>query len=385
MQKLTDALRTGVVILLAIAGIVISVFHIVGHPLSWANEIPSVTLILIGLIAIDFSLERFTSIRRIEKQIESIESFEKINSLPGDVREVLKKSIRDYVNLQHLRKHSKAFNAPFCLVADDLLRQQALLLRSLSLGRLDVSREQTLALHSKMAAYYRERLDAVSETDLDFWVSQSPLAEAYFKRNAEAVRNGTTVTRIFIFSLSDLKNRSEEIVSILERQFKAGIGWGVAISEDLETEVAQSALPLDCALFNGGKAITFFRRREAQRFEAIFLPHIGHENEARISSQKELYQNLIVECWLVNNIFRDAFPGALTEESVKNIRAKTARHNEILNKALGSQVVEDETFVLVASTPDEVKSKVILLADILRRWRESYGYQLMELTLKPEQ
>lgn len=375
MLRLMDWLRTGALILAAIGGIVVSVFHIIGHPPFWTSEVPYLTLILIGLIALEMSLERFTSMRRIEKKLELIEGSEKLNDLPGKRRRVIQKTTQDYVNLQILKKKSKAFNKSFALLADEILAEQTSLLHGLSLGKVIVPGHQILAAHSKMAIQYKERFDAVSETDLAFWGAGSSAGEEYFKRNAEAVENGTAVTRIFILSISDLKDRFGDVVSVLERHQRAGIAWGVAISEEFEFEVAHSPLSLDCAIFDRDKAVSFFRKQGTNMFEAIFLPHKGHENEDTIARQRDLYKNLIVECWLVNQMFKEGYANAVTAAERREIEAKTARHNERLEATLGRSIVEGDEFVFVARTLDEVGAKVKQLHATILEWREAQGLQ----------
>lgn len=384
MRKVMDILRTSVLMTAAFGGMVVGVFHVVGHPLSWVNEIPSITLVLIGLIAIDLSLERFTSIRRIEKKLESIEGFKRLDYLPEELREsitnsikshvdlqYLKKIIQAYVNLQYLKDNSKKSNPHFCLLVDNILNDQLLLLNGLSHGILSVPEDQILAVHSKLANHYVRRLDAVSNQDIDFWSGKSSIAEKYFRRNEEAIKNGTVVTRIFIFSILDLVKRSDEIVSILERQHRIGIGWGVAIWEELEYEVSHTNLPLDFALFDRDKAISFFRKKETHEFEAIFLPRKGHENEARIRGQRELHKNLIIECWLANNIFKEKYAAALLPGELKEIKEKMLKLNETLKETLSPDVVEDDVFVLVASGLNDIKPKVEQLTRTVQQWRRT--------------
>lgn len=374
MHKLTDALRTGILLLAAVTGIVVSVFDLVGHPLAWVKDIPSVTLILIGLIAVDLSLERFTSIRRIEQRLEGLEGAKELNDQPVEKRELIKRSIQHYIDIQKLKEKSRRTNLPFCHIADQILHEQLSLLNGLAIGKLNVPHEQIPMAHGKMAIYYKDRLDAVSDTDLDFWADRSSIAEEYFKRNVRAVRNNTIVTRIFIFSIADLLDRSHEVIAVLERHYRVGMGWGVAVLEELEYDVVHSNLPLDFALYNRDKAVSFFRKQEAGRFEGIFLPYEGHENEVRIINQKEIYKQLIAECWLANHIFKGQYPGVLTERELEEVKEKTSRYNRNLTAVLGPQIVEDDTFVLLASNPEEVESKVKQLGEIVREWREVHGY-----------
>ncbi|HVQ37799.1 MAG TPA: hypothetical protein VMS31_09710 [Pyrinomonadaceae bacterium] len=374
MHKLTDALRTGILLLAAVSGIVVSVFDLVGHPLSWVNDIPSVTLILIGLIAVDLSLERFTSIRRIEQRLEGIEGAKELNDQPLEKRELIKRSIQHYIDIQKLKHKSRRSNLSFCHIADEILEEHVALLNSLATGRLNVPNDQIPAAHGKMSSYYKERLDAVSETDLDFWSDRSSIAEEYFKRNVRAVRNNTILTRIFIFSIPDLLDRSHEVIAVLERHYRVGMGWGVAILEELEYEVVHSNVPLDFALYNRDKAVSFFRKQEAGRFEGVFLPYEGHENEIRIINQREVYKKLIAECWLANHIFKEQYPGALTPVELAEVVNKTSRYNRNLSAVLGPQIVEDDTFVLLANNPGAVESKVKQLSEIVMKWRKVHGY-----------
>lgn len=374
MHRIVDASKTLVLALAALSGIAVSTFDLVGYPISWAKDVPSLTLILLGLLALDLCLERFTAFRRIERRLESIEWGKEVHDLPGEQRELINNSIRDFVKLQYLKQGSQKANPPFSLLVDEIIDEQILLLSKLAVGKLNVPADQIVAAHSKMAVHYKERLDAVSESDLDFWTDHQPLAEEYFGLNVRAVRNGTAVTRIFILSLFDLKNRSHEIAAVLERQHKAGIGWGVALFEELEFDVRHADVPLGFVLFDRDKAVSFFRKKEARRFEAIFSIYGEHGNTVRINEQREMHRKLITECWLVNDIFKEKYQTALTENELREVKKKTTGYNDRLNKKLGETVVEDDTFVLVAASSEEIEVKVQRLAEIVDRWRSAQGY-----------
>lgn len=374
MSKIVDALKAVVLMLAALCGIVVSVLDFVGQPPSWAQDVPSLTLFLLGLLTLDLCLERFTAFRRIEDRLESMEWAKEVHDLTGEQRDLINKCINDFVTLQNLMQSSQKANPPFSLLVDEIIEEQVLLLSKLAVGRLTVPADQTAPAHSKMAVHYRERLDAVSETDLDFWTDKQTLAEEYFMLNVRAVRNGTAVTRIFIISLFDLKSRPHEIAAVLERQHRAGIGWGVAVLEELEYDVRHADVPLDFVLFDGDKAVSFFRKKEARRFEAIYLTYGGHGNVVRIGEQRKIHQKLITECWLANDIFKESYPGALTDSELKEVRRKTATYNVRLNKKLGISVVEDDTFVLLASSSEQIDAKVQQLAEIVDSWRIAQGY-----------
>lgn len=374
MPKVLDSLKTVVLVLAAFGGIVVSTFDLIGHPISWIKDVPSITLILLGLLALDLSLERFTAFRRIERKLESMEWAKEAHDLPGRQRELINDSIADFVRLQTLKTRSEMSNRPFGLIVDDLIDEQVALLRGLAVGRLNLPTNHIASAHGKMAMHYRKRLDAVSETDLDFWTDKHPLAEEYFWMNARAVRSGTAVTRIFILSLPDLKGRAHEVAAVLERQHKAGIGWGVAVVEELEYDVRHADVPMDFAIYDTDKAVSFFRRNEARRFEAIFSTYREHSNAIRISDQREVHRKLITECWLANDIFKNKYPAALTEEELSEVSKKTSGYNSRLSKQLGPGVVEDDTFVLLASQPEEIETKVRRLAEVVESWRSAQGY-----------
>lgn len=374
MSRIVDSLKIIVLTLAALSGIAVSIFDLVGHPLSWAKDVPPLTLILLGMLALDLCLERFTAFRRIERRLESMEWAKEVYDLPGEQRELINNSIRDFVKLQNLKQSSQKANPPFSLLVDEIIDEQVLLLSKLAVGRLNVPADQIAAAHSKMAVHYKERLDAVSESDLDFWTDRHALVEEYFGLNVRAVRNGTAVTRIFILSLLDLKSRSHEVATVLERQHRAGIGWGVAVVEELEYDVRHADVPLDFVLFDRDQAVSFFRRKEARRFEAIFSTYGEHGNTVRVNEQRAMHRKLITECWLVNDIFKEKYQTALTENELREVRKKTAGYNDRLNKKLGAKVVEDDTFVLLATSSEEIEMKVRRLAEIVDSWRSAQGY-----------
>src|SRR5262245_8111814 len=324
MPKLLDSIQSILLIILGIASVGITLWDFVGTPWISADNVPKACLLMLGALAISIGLERFVLMHRIEKKLESLSGvIGKFHSLPPPSQRQVEQGIQDYVDLYEIKKKLKDVNDPFCNIADEILNDQSRLLNSLAKGRLFVSENQIPRAHEWLAKSFKKRLDAVSDDDLRFWIDglRGDLTKAsYFDLNRQAVRAGTVVTRIFIFTITDLTNQPEEIVDVLKKQHQVGIGWGVAIEEELNKGELKlllgksASIAKDFAIFDGGSAISYFREYDGRKFEAVFATYKGHPNIEVVNIQKDVYKILVAECWLANQQFVDLYPGALASD-----------------------------------------------------------------------
>lgn len=364
-----ELFETLFLLLVSLGAVFIAVFDAVGHPFAVFKDPGDVTLVLVALLALHFCIERFTVMHRVEKRLEFLDIVG-TKEIPTKMKSMVNSFVGSHLKLQELRSHAKHDNAHFPSIVDKLLNEQAHQLRELSKGKLNVPSAQKANLNRELMKLYKERFDAVSEHDLEYWAEMKPDAAAYFDVGAEAVRrNETVVTRIFILTLDDLINQTDRVVKVLVKHQKAGIGWGVAVQEELDPEVTNAGITADFALYDVDRAVS--PKDADKRFETIFATH---ENNGRISEYIDLYRDLVPECWLVNRQFAEKYSGALrSRDSLEYVKKKSERNNKKLNDALGRPVTEDAVFVLIASNLVEVPAKLELLNKIVNEYRDKLG------------
>ena len=364
-----ELFETLFLLLVALGGLFIAVFDVVGYTFSVFKNAGDVTLVLVGLLALHFCIERFTVMHRVERRLEFLDAVG-AKDIPPKMKSMVNSFVGSHVKLQELRSRANHENVHFPSIVDKILNEQARQLRDLSKGKLNVPSAQKANINRELMKLYVKRFDAVSEDDLEYWAEMKPDAAAYFNVGAEAVeKRDTVVTRIFVFALVDLITHADKVVKVLVKHQRAGIGWGVVVQEELDGEVTSVGITPDFALYDGDRAVS--PKDTDKRFEAIFATR---ENNRKISDYIRLYRLLVPECWLVNKRFVEHYSGALgPNESIEAVRKKCERNNKKLNDDLGRVVTEDKVFVLVASKPEEVRDKVNLLVKIVNEHREALG------------
>lgn len=389
-------------VLLGISGItftlveILNITHVFQAEQLWIEKLLQALIGgMIAFLAFHFVLEKFNATWKIEKHVEkanetlghidkivtetdkkfSLQNECKFDTLDGAVQETLKKSIKSFVELQRLKSASDAVNPEFGEVVDKFLEEQRRLLNLLSTGHLEVPNKQAAHMYGLLAKEYRKRFDAVSDKDIPFWLSEKPEDVAYYEIcRGQAKDEKTVVTRIFVLEASELYKQPQSLVEVLKRQFEAGISWGVAIEDEFDAELwhlVEETRP-DFALFDIDKAISFFRKDGGRKFKIAF--NVGKKNSVEeIRSNRIMYKKILAHCWMVNAPFIDDFPGAFNKESTLNeVKSILATRNTKV-KSLGVLNPENEHFLLVASSPDEVPAKVLRLAEILRTYQEKTG------------
>lgn len=215
---------------------------------------------------------------------------------------------------------------------------------------------------------------AVSDRDLGFWagadvtpdtVADRELAEEYFRLNIQAVRNGTSITRIFLLRDNDIVDHEDDLARVLAQQHNADIAWAVIPFRELDPSLQSETLPLDFGLFDDGAAVSFFRdyRETARKFSAVFRTP---ENEKRIQEQQGVFRRLLGQCWMANQKFIDRYQGEPEMRLVRKTREMVARR-------IGVPLEGDQAFLIEVREAAEIRAAVAVLRDFRQRSRESFN------------
>jgi len=163
------------------------------------------------------------------------------------------------------------------------------------------------------------------------------------------------------------------LLNVLIRHQRAGIAWGLTIYEELEDPLRTTSGRLDFAIFDRGKALSYFQRENPHRFEAVLRLKSLPDNERLISRQLQIHQELIAECWLVSETFVADYSNIHREKDNIRIRDMMRRYNGYLRAVLATVSFDNDDFVFVAHRTDEIESKLIQLEKLLRLYREGRG------------
>ena len=368
--KLFDAV---VLIVMAGLGLGMEISNVLGrHPSPEATI--HLTLAVLALMGLHFCVERFSVMNRMERRTAFLD-LAGIKSIPKAIQSEIEELMKFRHALRKLESQTQQSNEEFGDIAIGILKEQTRQLRGLSEGRLNVPRDWKIISTQKLMNHYKERFDAVSEDDLNYWASPGSDAEEYLQIAESSYRqHRTQMTRIFVLSLSDLKLKTASVDRLLRRQEQAGIGWAVAIRGEVPYEVKHREIPLDFVIHNGNKAVSLSRKRD-RRYETIFAT----DNTDGLGPYQQMYKDLIPACWLVNQRFIDNYKGALPDKSrdENEIKELTKERNKKLT-GITNIASADGVFVLVVTKPEEtvvkVKQLVKLANDYFRPPRRKVNY-----------
>jgi hypothetical protein len=299
-----------------------------------------------------------------------------IKSIPKAIQSEIEELMKFRHALRKLESQTQQTNEEFGDIAVGILKEQTRQLRGLSEGRLNVPRDWKILSYQKLMNHYKERFDAVSEDDLNYWASPASDADEYLQIAESSYRqHRTQMTRIFVLSLTDLKLKTASVDRLLRRQEQAGIGWAVAIRGEVPYEVKHREIPLDFVLHNSNKAVSLSRKRD-RRYETIFAT----DNTDGLGPYQQMYKDLIPACWLVNQRFIDTYKGALPDKSRdENDIKELARERNKKLEGLTEIESEDKVFVLVVTKPEDtlvkVKKLVKLANDYFRPTRRKVNHR----------
>jgi len=200
-------------------------------------------------------------------------------------------------------------NSSLAGVGQELISRRDLQLSRLSKGQVEVRGTETTHIQELLLRNFNQRFDAVSDRDLAFWTlrDDNQIAHDYITLMLGALQDGTTVTRIFIVTDEDLENNADTLIEVLNKQDKVGIGWAVAIYEELGPLTKDGGVAIDFAILentNKQKVVTFFRdyRDLSRKFIAIFDTK---NNKQQIQRQEAQYRRILSQCWMANKRFKE--------------------------------------------------------------------------------
>ncbi len=378
---------------------------------------------MIAFLALHFVMERFNAIWNIENDIKNVEvSFRKSNlvselekesklhHLKDSTLATLKNSLEDYVNLHDLIAHSGNKNKGFEAIANSRLGRQNDLLKFLSEGKIKVLNREAFEVNELLLGKY-STFDAVSYNDLEFWTSSVPEDIEYYevcRKHFKEGREDTRITRIFVFEATgdrdifsnnitrEYKDENgsnissiQALIQTLEKHMDAKMAWAVAIKEEFDNNLTHSineylnGIP-DFALFDRGKAVSFFRTndRDGRTFEILFDLDVPGR-KTKIEGIKKLYFRILGNCWLVNKHFTNVFlprvekysdKQKVKENLLKNIAdIKSTLSDKELSDIFGKELTDGNFFPLVVNSKEEIGKKVNALNTLVKSWRKNRG------------
>lgn len=336
-----------------------------------ASTYAKFTVALLSAIASYLAYDRWITLRRLER-VEAGIAPEEIVGLSRPSYDRMNRAMRCYIQLESRWKLGKPSAAGLAGAMDYFVSDHLVALEKLSTGVISVPEAQLAYAHGILCAKLGKRFDAVSERDLGFWLSAQ--SADYHAVTARAIKGGMKVNRIFILSLREINEHADQIVRVLAKQHAAGIGWGVALAEDLNLAGAVAHLSRDFGLFEGVRAATFFRK-DNRRFEAYFNTA---ENSPMIELQRELFDELIGECWLVNSAFVEFATRFLGDEARLRAQQKAEFSNAEVRRLLGSppDCVAPVAFLLQVKTDGEITTKVEALRGVVSGLAHPRGWPL---------
>jgi len=361
-KRIGHWIQTGLLAAFGAGGLLVTFLDVFSELPLWIKGIPEIILAIVSAIAVHLAVEHWQTVSRIDK-LEAAGLDARFTGLSHAARNRLLPALNHYVELYHLRKQQKRSRRVFPDLVDEYMTEHFRALQRISAGVLSVPHWQTSYAQHLLCRHYHERFDAVSERDLDFWLSSESVE--YMRAGPRgAHRPRTIANRVFIFSIHELASRQDDIVKILRRQSHVGIGWGVAIWEELDPDVTGAGLDLDFALFDRGVVATYFRRREGRRFEAVFLTPA---NQERLAGQRLQFEKLVGECWLADPRFNAEFPGSLSSDGRRRFVEKAQRSNAEARELIGVEAADPRGFLLLASRVDQVDQQIVELTSIVQR------------------
>jgi hypothetical protein len=262
---------------------------------------------------------------------------------------------------------AKVLTSPLGRVGLAVIDPIASQLASLSKGELEVGKSQLPRMQALLSVCFTDSFQAVSARDLDFWVNREndSIAKEYFELNYQSiVKHKTNVARILILSRDDFKSHLKDITLVLKRHDEAGLGWAVAIYEELDPELKTDTTDLDFALFDKKKAVSFFRgyREASRRFTVKF--NVG-QNTDKIDVQVKLFHDLLPHCWAANERFL-----SVCKENINNVRPSIDAANELLRKRLPAGMLTKKDGQIFATEEPDLEKATKLLNEVQQKSRD---------------
>jgi hypothetical protein len=298
------------------------------------------------------STERSSAdIARIEALIQSMsDHLSSLLNLVTSERPATR-AMADYMHVQQLKLRLTQQNAMFGRVADGLLKDPLKTLANLANGSASVPDYQIGHANNLLISSLRSRFDGVSYDDLPFWQSQSRVDVRYRRAIYDAIKrtpDPIVATRIFVFPSHALKdqNRADGVAAVLREQMEQGLAWAIAIEEDVKEDLEPEAA-LDFALFDGDRAVSYFRKH--RKFDVTFHTDGFKDNDGEIERQARTYKILLANCWAASLQFTSSHLFVDETDSIAARATARARSLEHIGfphaRRLFPIIVEDATQV----------------------------------------
>jgi hypothetical protein len=225
------------------------------------------------------------------------------------------KAMANYMRVQQLKLDLSEQNPMFGVVADQLLAHPLGTLEQLASGHASVPDYQIGQANDLLIGAIHKRFDAVTHDDLMFWQSKANIDSKYRHAVYDAIHRPSEpilATRIFV-PKQTLADRANEIAAVLGEQMSHQLAIAVVIHEDVVADVEPNAR-LDFALFDWGKAVSYFRHN--RRFDVTFRRSGHTENDSEIDRQLRTYEMLLSRCWIATKRFSETHISAGDEAAV---------------------------------------------------------------------
>lgn len=331
--------------------------------------IASAILGMLSLMSFLLVLQRTTTQYLLQKHLVEIDRKLENVVAQDSIRSNSSREVQQYMRIHELDRHLRRQNpsdSSFGNVATHLLSDPIHMLGSLANGRIEVPEYLMGLTFDHVMDAYSDRFDGVSHNDLHFWVSNKPADRSYHEASYEAGKR-MTVTRLFIIPEQHLEQQREELVRVLRRQTVEHISWALVIDEDL----AHLRLPgaPDFALFDGGKAVSYFRG-QIRRFAVTFRTNgFFKDNDDEIDLQLRRYFMLLTQCWLVSESFAQQHLWAKAPARLADLKSRTAARNQQLKP--GSPEAVHSIFPLIVPGSGDIGDGLSQLSELRRRYRSS--------------
>jgi tetrahydromethanopterin S-methyltransferase subunit G len=277
--------------------------------------------------------------------------------------------VEQYMRMHELDRHLRRQNpseSSFGNVAFHLLSDPIDILGSLANGRIEVPDYLMGLTFDHVMDAYSDRFDGVSHNDLAFWNSDKPSDRSYHEASYEAAKR-MIVTRLFIVPEHHLEHQRQAIVRVLKRQMIENISWALVIEEDLE-HLRLHGRP-DFALFDGGKAVSYFRG-QIRRFVVTFRTEgFLKENDAEIDVQLRRYFMLLTQCLLVSESFSQQHLLVNDPDKLVDLKNRTASRNQQIKP--DHLDATQSIFPLIVSRPTDIEEGLNQLSELRRQYHAS--------------
>ena len=250
-----------------------------------------------------------------------------------------------------------------------------------SMARITTTLDEAPTENLEIMKIFCKRMDAVSENDLDFWISST--GKEYFEKSTKfAGRSGrfesANISRIFILNNDNLC-RENELAKILEEHFKKKIGFAICSEHHVESLITRYKINdneedsprLDFALFDEDSVVTFFRSEKGngdrKRFKAIFKVNQTdsefNKNNNLVKTQRKIWVDIIYNCTLVSSHFVDGLTSAATWTELEYIKKHAGSDLQTLKNK--QYTPDNEMFLFEIKNFDEIKTKLELTKKFL--------------------